>query len=76
MNGKTTWEIHGGVDILWLGDNMKALNGGDGVKAGGRHRLQHDLLIRRRRPIRPFVAARSRGPGRRVQPLEYACGVG
>jgi Bacterial protein of unknown function (Gcw_chp) len=35
MNGKTTWEIHGGVDILWLGDNMKALNGGDGVKAVG-----------------------------------------
>ena len=35
MNGKTTWEIHGGVDILWLGGNMKALNGGDGVKAVG-----------------------------------------
>jgi hypothetical protein len=35
MNGKTTWEIHGGVDILWLGSNMKALNGGDGVKAVG-----------------------------------------
>ena len=35
MNGKTTWEIHGGVDILWLGENMKALNGGDGVKAVG-----------------------------------------
>jgi hypothetical protein len=32
MNGKTTWEVHGGVDLLWLGDNMKALNGGDGVK--------------------------------------------
>jgi hypothetical protein len=35
MNGKTTWEIHGGVDILWLGENMKALNSGDGVKAIG-----------------------------------------
>lgn len=32
MNGKSTWEVHGGVDILWLGDNMKLLNGGDGVK--------------------------------------------
>ena len=35
MNGKTTWEIHGGLDVLWLGENMKALNGGDGVKAVG-----------------------------------------
>jgi hypothetical protein len=35
MNGKTTWEIHGGVDILWLGDTPKAFNGGDGVKAVG-----------------------------------------
>ena len=34
-----TWDLHGGLDILWLGENMKALNGGDGVKAGGRHRL-------------------------------------
>jgi hypothetical protein len=32
MNGKTTWEVHGGVDILWLGDNMKLLNNDDGVK--------------------------------------------
>ena len=24
--------MHGGVDFLWLGDNMKLLNGGDGVK--------------------------------------------
>jgi hypothetical protein len=23
------------VDVLWLGENMKALNGGDGVKAVG-----------------------------------------
>ena len=35
MNGKTTWEIHGGVDILWLNGTTKALNGGDGVKAVG-----------------------------------------
>ena len=35
MNGKTTWEIHGGVDILWLGETTKAFNGGDGVKAVG-----------------------------------------
>jgi len=32
MNGKSTWEVHGGVDLLWLGDNAKLLNGGDGVK--------------------------------------------
>ena len=25
-------EVHGGVDVLWLGDNLKALNGDDGVK--------------------------------------------
>jgi len=35
MNGKATWEFHGGIDILWLGENMKALNGGDGVKPVG-----------------------------------------
>lgn len=27
-----TFEIHGGVDLIWLGDNMKLLNGGDGFK--------------------------------------------
>lgn len=32
MNGKSTWEVHGGVDVYWLGDNNKLLNGGDGVK--------------------------------------------
>ena len=32
MNHKSTWDLHGGLDILWLGDNNKALNGGDGVK--------------------------------------------
>jgi hypothetical protein len=28
-------EMHGGIDVLWLGDNMKLLNGGDGVKPVG-----------------------------------------
>jgi hypothetical protein len=33
VSGKSgTLEIHGGVDLLWLGDNMKLLNGGDNVK--------------------------------------------
>ena len=33
ISGKSgALEIHGGFDILWLGDNMKTLNGDDGVK--------------------------------------------
>jgi len=33
MSGQSgTLEVHGGVDLLWLGDNMKLLNGGDRVK--------------------------------------------
>jgi hypothetical protein len=32
MNGKSTWEVHGGLDVLWLGDNNQILNGGDSVK--------------------------------------------
>jgi hypothetical protein len=32
MNHKSTWDLHGGLDILWLGENNKLLNGGDGVK--------------------------------------------
>lgn len=28
-------ELHGGIDILWLGDNMKLLNNGDRVKPLG-----------------------------------------
>ena len=33
ISGKSgTFEIHGGVDLIWLGDNMKLLNGGDGFK--------------------------------------------
>jgi len=31
--GKVSWEVHGGVDILTLGDNMKFLNHDDRVKA-------------------------------------------
>lgn len=30
-----TLEVHGGVNFLWLGDNLKTLNGGDGVKPIG-----------------------------------------
>jgi hypothetical protein len=30
-----TLEIHGGIDVQWLGENMKALNEGDGVKPIG-----------------------------------------
>jgi hypothetical protein len=33
--GKATWELHGGVDFLWLGDNLKLLNGDDGFKPVG-----------------------------------------
>jgi hypothetical protein len=30
-----TWDFHGGVDLLWLGDNMKALNSDKGFKPVG-----------------------------------------
>lgn len=30
--GKTTWDLHGGVDLLWLGDTTKHLNGDKGFK--------------------------------------------
>jgi hypothetical protein len=34
ISGKTgTLEMHGGVDFLWLGDNLKGINLGDGFKA-------------------------------------------
>jgi hypothetical protein len=33
--GKAAWELHGGVDFLWLGDNLTRLNGGDGFKPVG-----------------------------------------
>jgi hypothetical protein len=31
--GKVSWEVHGGVDVLTLGDNLKFLNGDDRIKA-------------------------------------------
>jgi hypothetical protein len=31
----TSWEAHGGVDFLWLGDNMALLNSGDDFKPVG-----------------------------------------
>ena len=34
-SGKMTWDIHGGVDMLWLGDSMKRLNGGNVFKPVG-----------------------------------------
>ncbi len=33
--GDVSWELHGGVDLLWLGDNTKILNGDDGFKPVG-----------------------------------------
>jgi hypothetical protein len=32
MNHGASWDLHGGLDVLWLGDNNKLLNGGDGVQ--------------------------------------------
>jgi hypothetical protein len=32
MNHGSTWDLHSGLDVLWLGDNNKILNGGDRVK--------------------------------------------
>jgi hypothetical protein len=32
VSGKTSWELHGGVDFLSFGDNLKAKNNGDGFK--------------------------------------------
>lgn len=33
--GDVTWDLHGGVDLLWLGDSMKALNSDKGFKPVG-----------------------------------------
>jgi hypothetical protein len=33
--GGGSWEVHGGVDFLWLGDNMALLNSGDDFKPVG-----------------------------------------
>lgn len=35
MPARTAWEVHGGVDVLWLGDNLRLLNGSDRVKPVG-----------------------------------------
>jgi hypothetical protein len=35
LSGTGSWEAHGGVDFLWLGDNMKLLNSGDRFKPVG-----------------------------------------
>lgn len=35
MSGTGSWEAHAGVDFLWLGNNTKALNSGDGFKPVG-----------------------------------------
>jgi hypothetical protein len=35
MPSKSAWEVHGGVDVLWLGDNLRLLNRSDGVKPVG-----------------------------------------
>ena len=35
MSSKSAWEIHGGVDFMWFGDNLRLLNRDDGRKAVG-----------------------------------------
>jgi hypothetical protein len=35
MPTKTAWEVHGGVDVLWLGDNLRLLNRSDRIKPVG-----------------------------------------
>ena len=35
VSGKTSWEVHGGVDVFTFGDNLKLLNHGDRVKPVG-----------------------------------------
>jgi hypothetical protein len=35
MPSKTAWEVHGGVDVLWLGDNLRLLNRSDRVQPVG-----------------------------------------
>jgi hypothetical protein len=34
-SGAVSWEVHGGVDFYWLGDNLKFLNHDDGYKPIG-----------------------------------------
>jgi hypothetical protein len=35
MSGRTTWEVHGGINVVWLGDNLRLFNDGDRVKPVG-----------------------------------------
>jgi hypothetical protein len=35
MSGRTSWEVHGGVNVMWLGDNLRLFNDGDRVKPVG-----------------------------------------
>ena len=35
IKGKVTWEVHGGVDFLWFGNNLKLRNHDDSFKAVG-----------------------------------------
>lgn len=35
MSGRTTWEAHGGLDVLWLGASNRSLNGGGRIKPIG-----------------------------------------
>ena len=55
MPSKTSWEVHGGVDFLWLGDNLQLLNHDDGFKPVGDNWAQCHLLTQS-----PFVRPRRR----------------
>jgi hypothetical protein len=35
MSGRTRWEVHGGVNVMFLGDNLRLFNSGDRVKPVG-----------------------------------------
>lgn len=35
MSGRTAWEVHGGINVMWLGDNLRLFNSGDRVKPVG-----------------------------------------
>jgi hypothetical protein len=35
MPARSSWEVHGGVDFLWLGDNLRLLNRTDSTKPVG-----------------------------------------
>ena len=44
IKGKVAWEIHGGVDLLWFGNNLTLRNHDDGFKAVGLVRIQPHVL--------------------------------